>query len=231
MSNQLKWRLKFAFRGTIMQGNEQLQSVVFFLSDHLCSAIEEGEKLFNLSYTSDKISPELSADDILDRLDDFHQFLDHIRTIEFMLLTKLNQARHWCIHLRHLDSEFKPVLDLFNTATSSLVDIESVLGIDEQGIFNGEGSHEHFIKSRQLTTEQTDEEGCPSRISVEDEFLLGGKVPLADILDACNSFLDSIDIRYDVMEDVPEEESEETDAAFIADETSDDLLEDQTKTA
>lgn len=189
-----------------MQANEQIQSVVFFLSDHLCSAIEEGEKILNLSYTSEPMSSEMRADDILDRLDDFHQFLDDIKTLEFLLVTKLNQARHWCIHLRYLDKEFAPMLDLFNTATDALVDIEGILGLDEQDVFEGKGSQEHFMESRKLIVEtNSKDDDDPSQVNVDDSFLLGGKIPLSAVLEACNTFLDSIDIRYDVMEDVVEE--------------------------
>lgn len=212
-----------------MQVDEQIQSVVFFLSDHLCSTIEEGEKIFNLSYTSDPISSDLSSDEILDRLDDFHQFLDEIKTLEFLLLTKLNQARHWCIHLRYLDVEFKPVLDLFNAATEMIVDIENVLGIDEKDVFEGKDSHEHFIETRKLITEKTEEEGYPSQIIIDDNFLLAGKIPLADILDACNTFLDSIDIRYDVMEDVIEDEPDIEIETTVTDTSAPKLLEDHSK--
>ncbi|MEM7621178.1 MAG: hypothetical protein AAF228_12095 [Pseudomonadota bacterium] len=215
-----------------MQSEEQIQSVVFFLTDHLCSAIEEGEQILNLSYTSEPLSEDLSSDDILDRLDDFHQFLDQIRTLEFLLVTKLNQARHWCIHLRYLDNEFKAMLDLFNSATSALVDIERVLGIDEHGMFNGEDSHEHFIKCRKLIIEQSDNEGYPSDIQIDDNYLLGGKIPLTDVLDACNTFLDSIDIRYDVMEDATESKKEQKDNAIQPTDQNDvELPQEQFKTA
>lgn len=193
-----------------MQENDQLQSVVYFLSDHLCTAVDIGEQIFSLRYAAQEYTPDLKTDDILDRLDEFHQFLDEIRTHEFMFLSKINQARHWCIHLRHLDIEFRPVVDLFNAATKHVADVESVLGMDEQGVFDGEATHQHLIESRNLFIDPPQSAGGqPQRIAVDDNFRLGGKAPLLELLEACNSFLDSLDIRFDVVEEV-EETSEET---------------------
>ncbi len=200
-----------------MQDNEQLQSVVYFLSDHLCSAIDIGEEMFNLRYASQEMTSTLTTEDILDRLDEFHQFLDEIRTQEYMFLSKINQVRHWCIHLRHLDLEFRPVIDLFNAATKSVADIEAVLGMNEQSIFDGEHTHQHLIDSRQLLTEPKQAgKGHPKRISVDENFLLGGTAPLVELLEACNGFLDSLDIRFDVVEEV-DEATEGTQVSHIAD--------------
>ena len=146
-----------------MQNAEQLQSVVFFLSDHLCSAIDVSEELFGLRFASENMNSDLTSEDILDRLDEFHQFLDEIRTYEFLLLTKINQARHWCIHLRQLDRDLRPVIDLFNSATSSVAKIEQVLGIDEQNVFDGEGSAQHLIESRNLVTESATETNAANK--------------------------------------------------------------------
>ena len=133
-----------------MKDAEQLQSVVYFLTDHLCSAIDVGEDIYNLRFASNSMSSDLSSEDILDRLDEFHQFLDEIRTNEFLMLSKINQARHWCIHMRYLDVEFRPVVDLFNTATKAVSSIETILGVDEQGVFEGESVPQTLLDSRNL---------------------------------------------------------------------------------
>ena len=188
-----------------MKDAEQLQSVVYFLTDHLCSAIDVGEDIYNLRFASNSMSSDLSSEDILDRLDEFHQFLDEIRTNEFLMLSKINQARHWCIHMRYLDVEFRPVVDLFNTATKAVSSIETILGVDEQGVFEGESVPQTLLDSRNLVIEKSDGDSVPAKISVDENFLIGGKVLLTDLLDACNTFLDSLDIRFDVTEEVDED--------------------------
>ncbi len=194
-----------------MQNEEQLQSVVYLLSDHLCSAIEVADQIMGLRYVSEPISPGLSSENILSRLDDFHRFLDHIRTYEFLLVTKINQARHWALHLRNFESDFRPLIDLFTTSTDIVADASNILETNEEAIFNGEGQPQHLIESRQLFTEtlRDEEDGVcqPVCISANENFLLGGKVRLVALIDVCTTFLDSLDARFGMVED--EEQAEE----------------------
>ena len=50
----------------------------------------------------------------------------------------------------------------------------------------------------------------PTKILADENYLLGGKVPLIDLIDACNAFLDNLDIRYSITEEVDDEK--ETDS-------------------
>ena len=181
-----------------MRDDEQLQSVVFFLCDHLDSVVDESDHIIALSYSSAPISTDMSSENVLKRLDEFHSFLDQIKTHELLLVTKLTQARHWSFHLRDLDSRFRPIIDLFTVATDICDDMGNVLGPDDDAVFNGAGQPQHFIESRHLVTGSADSDNPPVRIAVDDGFLLGGRIRLLELVRVCTSFRNSLETRYGV---------------------------------
>lgn len=183
------------------QQDEQFESVVYLVSDHLCSAIEEGDEIFNLRYRPDDISEDMSAEDILTRLGGFHQFLDELRTHEFMLVNKINQTRHWARNLRSLDPSFKPVIDLFITGTAIISDASDVLSQSNEEIFHGHREPKHLLESRQLITVASNDDGKAARIMADQSYLLNGKIPLSDLMIVCTTFLESLHARYSSDED------------------------------
>ncbi|MGI9388256.1 MAG: hypothetical protein ACR2OX_12575, partial [Methyloligellaceae bacterium] len=183
-----------------MRDNEQLQSVVFFLSDHLMAVLEESDYIGSLSYSSAPVSSDISAKDILNRLDDFHTFLDQIKSHEFLLVTKLTQARHWALHLRNLDPQFRPIIDLFTVSTDICEDMGSVLGPDDEAVFNGAGQPQYFIESRQLLNDVENADGAPVKIAADETFMLGGRIRLLELVRVVTGFLESLNTHYGLKE-------------------------------
>lgn len=195
-----------------MRDDEQLNSVVFFLSDHLDSVLEESDQICGLSYASAPISTDMSSEDILKRLDDFHSFLDHIKTRELLLVTKLIQARHWALHLRDLDTHFRPIIDLFTVSTDICKSMGNILGPDDDAIFNGAGEPQYFVESRQLLRKSDTTDEIPLRIAVNETFLLGGRIRLLELVRVVRGFLESLKARYGLSEaraihSLPDQES------------------------
>lgn len=174
---------------------DQLETVVFFLSDHLCSAIEASDYLLAHEYSSEVVDAQEESDEILERLEKFHKFLDDIRTYEFLIVTKINQVRHWSLHLRQLDKDFRPVIDLFNASTMMVSDAVDLLGQDENDIFNGNSEPQRYLESRNIRIEQ-EQPNSGKKFSIDESFLIGGKVELRDLLDVCISFHQSVERQY-----------------------------------
>lgn len=184
-----------------MEDDEQLQSVIYFLSDHVCSAIEAGDAILTQTYEPDEALADLSSEEILVRLDEFRRFLDRIRHYEYLVLTRLNQARHWGTQLRYLDPDFKPVIDLFSTATDMVADANGLLGEDEEAAFNGAGEPQQFLQSRCLAVQESNEDGEPRRVTADENYLLGGKILLAGLMEVCETFHDALEARYAAFSD------------------------------
>ena len=174
----------------------QLESVVFVLSDHLCSAIEAGDYLMALEHETKIVSQDESSEDILERLDQFHKFLDDIRTYEFLIVTKINQARHWSLHLRQLYRDLRPVIDLFSAATAIVGDASQLLGQSAQEIFNGQTEPSRFLESRQILYQPILGKENSRICTINDQYLIGGKVTLMDLLDVCRTFHDSLEVQF-----------------------------------
>ena len=174
---------------------DQLETVVFFLSDHLCSAIEASDYLLAHEHNSQVVNAQEDSDEILERLEKFHKFLDDIQTYEFLVVTKINQVRHWSLHLRQLDKDFRPVIDLFNASTMMVSDAVELLGQDENEIFNGNSEPQRYLESRNIRIEEREKESGKN-FSIDESFLIGGKVELRDLLDVCISFHESVERQY-----------------------------------
>ncbi len=183
---------------------DQLETVVYVLSDHLCSAIEAGDYLLALEHETKIVSQNESSESILERLDRFHRFLDDIRTYEFLIVTKINQARHWSLHLRQLDRDLRPVIDLFASSTAIVTDASHLLGQSEQQIFNGQTEPKQFIESRKICVDTTTGKKNSKICSINDHYLIGGKVLLKDLLDVCQAFHTSLEAQYGTPDRKPE---------------------------
>lgn len=181
------------------EDEEQLQSIVYFLSDHVCTAIEAGEAIYAQSYEASQSGANLSANQILSGQDEFQRFIDVIRHYEYLILTHLSQARHWGGQLRQLDSEFRPVIDLFATATDLASDANTLLGEDEEAVFNGAGDPLSFIAIREMKILERGADGLPLRVEIGEDYLLGGQILLSGLIEVSETFHDTMASRYAVF--------------------------------
>lgn len=198
--------------------DEQLQTIVYFLSDHVCTAIEAAEAIFAETYEPDPLISDLNNEQILRSFDDFHRFLDRIRHYEYLILTRLNQARHWATQLRFIDPDFRPVIDLFTTTTNIISDAGSLLGEDEEDVFNGISEPENWLEARGLIVLDESESGTPRKITTDENYLLGGKILLTGLIEVCESFHDALEARYAAF---AEETAADPEALDILEPTSD----------
>ena len=175
--------------------DEQLQSLVYFLSDHLFAAIEAGEKIRGATYAQRKAETDLSSTEILSELDALRQFITDLSDWEEEMVTKVNQARQWSSYLREHDTFFKPITDLFAGATQPLTDIQAQINDHHDRHFEGGDHPDWFIKSRDICCEKS-EEGQILSLSNANEYLLGGRVRLTHLIELAETYLDTLEARY-----------------------------------
>lgn len=185
---------------------EQLQSIVYFLSDHVCTSLEASEAILAEAYEPEAELSALTADEILHALDDFNAYIDKLRHYEYLIITRLNQARHWATQLRQIDSDFRPVIDLFSTTTNIVSDASALLGEDENDAFNGDGEHHNFIQTRQLLVTNGNDANAPKHVFADENYLFGGKVLLISLMEVCESFHTALEARYSAFSEEKEGE-------------------------
>lgn len=181
--------------GRPMAIDEQLQSLVYFLTDHLFAAMEAGEKISAASYTQNNLDRDLSSAEIMQELEDQRLFINDLSTWEEDLVTKINQARQWSRYLKDHDSSFKPLIDLFNSATHPLTDVAAQIRDHHDRHFEGGDHPDWFITSRAITQKQS-ADGRLLALTTRDNYLIGGHLRLGQLLDLAETFLETLESRF-----------------------------------
>ncbi len=175
--------------------DEQLQSLVYFLTDHLFAAMEAGERIRMATFTQPENLGELSGDDIMQEIEQLRLFISDLSDWEEEMVSKLIQARKWSNHLREHDAFFKPLIDLFNSATHSLSDIAAQISDHHDRHFEGGDHPDWFINSREILTEKS-AHGQILALTTGPMYLVGGHVRLGNITELSESYLSALETRF-----------------------------------
>ncbi len=175
--------------------DEQLQSLVYFLSDHLFAAIEAGEKIRCADLKRPNAETDLTSTEILVELDALRQFITDLSDWEEEMVTKVNQARQWSSYLREHDTFFKPITDLFAGATQPLTDIQAQINDHHDRHFEGGDHPDWFITSRSINCEKSDD-GQILSLNTASGYLLGGRVDLTGLIELAETYLETLEARY-----------------------------------
>lgn len=175
--------------------DEQLQSLVYFLTDHLFASLEAGERIRLAAFTQIENQAELSGDDIMDELENLRVFINDLSDWEEELISKLVSARKWSNHLKEYDSYFKPLIELFNSATHPLTDVAAQISDHHDRHFEGGDHPDWFINSREMVIEKS-AHGQILSLTAGNMYLVGGHVRMANILELVESYLTALETRF-----------------------------------
>lgn len=175
--------------------DEQLQSLVYFLTDHLFAATEAGEKIRTARFIQTPIEADLTNNDILEELEALRGFVSDLSDWEEELVAKINQARQWSGYLKDHDSFFKPIIELFNSATHPLTDVAAQISDHHDRHFEGGDHPDWFIQSRSLSIKKSPE-GQILQLTTGDIYLIGGHVRLGQLLEMSETFLETLEARF-----------------------------------
>ncbi len=182
-----------------MQIDEQLQSLVYFLTDHLFAAQEAGENIrmarFRRQMKNDGNSDVQDGNEILEEFNALRSFVSELSDWEEELVTKTIQARKWGTYLKDHDSHFKPIIDLFTSATHPFTDIAAQIRDHHDRHFEGGDHPDWFIQSRALTSKKSNQ-GQILSLETGDMYLIGGHVRLNQVMELIETYLDSLEARF-----------------------------------
>ena len=202
--------------------DEQLQSLVYFLTDHLFAAIEAGENIRAANYTQTAIEDELTSEDILNELEALRRFITDLSDWEEELVTKINQARQWSRYLKDHDSFFKPIIDLFTGATHPLTDIAAQISDHHDRHFEGGDHPDWFIQSRCISMQKS-KQGQILQLTTGNMYLVGGHVRLGQLIELAETYLETLESRFPHLwlpaEEALVETDQMSDPSQLSDET------------
>jgi hypothetical protein len=173
---------------------------LYLLSDHLEAALARGEELLAQELALD--TPDAtSLRDWLRQTRDLNGFVSSIRTLEYAITARLLQARKRADELKRSDSRLKPVVALFVGGTAPLADAAAELGESDARAFDDADAVLAFLRSRGLLAPDAAGLELTTRLGIDEDYLVAGRITLGTLLDLAAGFLDTLDRLYDLHGD------------------------------
>jgi hypothetical protein len=177
--------------------------VIYLLGDHLDAALAMGEDLLTERVALAEAEQKLNMARLVRQNGELADFLDSVRTLELSLIARLLQARRRAEEVKRSESRLKPLISLFVGGTAALVDAAEELGDTTNAAFDtGDAAQAHL-----------------SQLAVSEDFLVAGRIRLGTLLDLVATFLDTLDVMFELYQDEP---AVETGSAAVSADAQDD---------
>jgi hypothetical protein len=185
---------------------------IYLLSDHLDAALALGEDLLcERVALVDAVQP-LTMARLVRQNSELGEFLGTVRTLELGLTARLLQARKRAEEVRRHETRLKPLAALFVGGTAPLVDAANELGDPTVNDFQTGDTAFAFLRSRALIARDVAGLERLRELRVGDDYLVAGRIRLGTLLDLTATFLDSLDLIYNLYCAAAEPETLSTEA-------------------
>ena len=190
----------------------------YLLGDHLDAALAMGEDLLTERVVLAEAEQKLNMSRLLRQSGEVADFLDNVRTLELSLIARLLQARRRAEEIKRRETRLKPLISLFVGGTAALVDAAEELGDTTNQAFATGDAAQAFMRSRGILARDAAGLEQMSQLVVTEEFLVAGRIRLGTLLDLVATFLDTLDVMFELYQDEPPVEAA---PAAVAAETQD----------
>lgn len=176
---------------------------IYLLSDHLDAALAMGEDLLTERVMLAEAEQKLNMSRLLRQTGEVADFLDGVRTLELSLIARLLQARRRAEEIKRSETRLKPLISLFVGGTAALVDAAEELGDTTNQAFATGDAAQAFLRNRGILARDAAGLEQMSQLVVTEEFLVAGRIRLGTLLDLVATFLDTLDVMFDLYQDEP----------------------------
>lgn len=207
---------------------EELDSILYFLSNALTSVIEDNSYLAQHSAMAPKIGAGLATAEIASRLAMFREQVCDVSRREYMVVTKLARARHWARELRRHEPHLRADIDAFLSLTARCEAMARDCAPDPESLFDGEGHPKRFLAGRVpggrsaaeaalslMDRLRAAERGEPLANDQVPRYLIGGELSVEALDEVCEGLLARLSEHYGWDEDgadaIGEDEAEARD--------------------
>ena len=171
---------------------------VYLLADHLDMLLAAGEDLQNLEF--ENVSSDCSSEE---NPTSIQKFVRQVRELENAAIGRLMRARAQAAQLGGDDERFAMLARLFLSGTAHVSDALQQFKNPETAAFDCGGDPIDYATSRGLVADET---GCLSinaKLSIGEQFRLGGHIEMGPLLDLCAQLLDSLDTQFGLFPEIP----------------------------
>jgi hypothetical protein len=173
---------------------------IYLLGDHLDAILAAGEDLLA---TSLELAPPSAAGGVAElkmRQEALAAFLSRLRTLEAGVVARVLQARRRAEEMPKADAHVKPLVSLFLSGTTVLLDAVAEYG-DPSGLaFNSGADGLHFLRTRGLVAPDAADLPIAGTLAADEDYLVVGRVRLGSLMDLVATFLDALDVRFSLYE-------------------------------
>ncbi len=172
---------------------------VYMLADNLDLALAAGEDLLKCAVIWNAI-PETPDDLPLLRA---HQrrAIDGIRTFELQLAARVLRSRQRSEAVVERFRRLEPLTNLFTSGTTTLLDLAEDIAKAEAINFETGDTQLAYLRSRGVVEAEVSAPADGTLLPVTEDFLIGGRIRLGTLLDLVATFLDNLDIQFDLYAD------------------------------
>jgi hypothetical protein len=193
----------------IFQRRRSIDPSVYLVADHLDSALAAAEDLLALAHTLAPPKPGASAEEHLARSAGLRDFVEQARRLEMVLAARALQARRRADELRRADARFKPLVALFVAGTAALADAVDDLADSTRADFQSGEQPLAYLRSRAIVPADSASLEHRPALAVGEGFRVAQRIRLGELMDLAATFLDALDLHYDLYGDdeIAEEEA------------------------
>ncbi len=174
---------------------------IYLLSDHLDAALAMGEDLLTEKVTLDASARQTSASSLrswMRQSRDLGDFLATVRTLEYAMTARLLQARKRAEELKRSETRLKPLIALFVAGTIPLADAAAELGNTDARDFDAADAALTFLRSRGLIAPDAAGLDGLRALAISEDYQIAGRIRLGTLLDLVATFLDTLDLLFDL---------------------------------
>ena len=171
---------------------------IYLLGDHLDAALAMGEDLLTEKVALGDAAEPLTPARLVRQNRELADFLTGVRTLELSMTARLLQARKRAEEMRRLETRLKPVVALFVGGTAPLVEAAKELGDTTMRDFDTGDTAIAFLRSRALIARDAAGLEGLSHLAVSEDYLIAGRIRLGTLLDLVATFLDTLDLMFDL---------------------------------
>lgn len=181
-----------------MPSHDVATPAVYLLADNLDAALAAGEDLLGASLDL-TIPPGLPGTVLAERLAERHRYFDRLRSLELTLLHRVLRAREHAVELARSDDRFQLVANLFVGGTASLVDAVAELGASRD--LEDARLRDAVAYARAKGMIPSDAAGFHGLASLKpsESFLVAERITLGPLLDLLATFLDALELHFDLF--------------------------------
>jgi hypothetical protein len=173
-----------------------IQPAIYLLRDHLNAALILGEELLREQLMLATPSHATSAETKRAQAE-LGQFVASCQTLELALTARLLEGRKRAQSLRR-ESHLKPLIALFVSGTTVLADAVAELGDRSGADFQTGRTALAYLRTRgMIAVDQAGLEGVQT-LTVTENYLVVGRIRLGTLLDLVATFLDTLDLSYNL---------------------------------